>query len=202
MTTTCVRFRPKEKLVFKRAFHPGVLVGVWRATEGKGEGVVPEHFVIFSVEERRFALALPEVERIVAAVEIHPLPQAPAFVRGVVNVGGLPVPAVDLRVLWGLPPREVELSDRLLLVRSSTRLPSSSEEIPPRASAVPSGLFALLVDSVEGVSPLEPQEMSLGGDGPKLPQVALPPGEDRLLVLQNLEFLSSGLAALPGAFHG
>ena len=153
--------------------------------------------MIFSVEDRRFALLLSEVERVVAAVEIQPLPQAPAFVRGVVNVGGLPVPAVDLRVLWGLPPREVELSDRLLLVRSSTRLPSSSEEIPPRASAVPSGLFALLVDSVEGVSPLEPQEMSLGGDGPKLPQVALPPGEDRLLVLQDLGFLRSELDASP-----
>lgn len=170
MTTTCVRFRPKEKLVFKRAFHPGVLVGVWRATEGKGEGVVPEHFVIFSVEERRFALALPEVERIVAAVEIHPLPQAPAFVRGVVNVGGLPVPAVDLRVLWGLPPREVELSDRLLLVRSSTRPPSSSEEIPPRASAVPSGLFALRWTVWRGCLPWNPRRCPSEGMGPSFPR--------------------------------
>ena len=157
---------------------------------------MPEHFLIFSVEDRRFALPLPEVERVVAAVEIHFLPQAPAFVRGVVNVGGLPVPTVDLRVLWGWPPRELELTDRLLLVRPSTQPPGVSGE-SSRASAAPSGLFALLVDGVEGVCPLEPREMTLGGNAPKLPQVALPPGEDRVLVLQNLEFLSSGLAVLP-----
>ncbi len=155
---------------------------------------MPEHFLIFSVEDRRFALLLSEVERVVAAVEIQPLPQAPAFVRGMVNVGGLPVPTVDLRVLWGWAPRELELTDRLLLVRPSTQPPGASGGTS-RTSAAPSGLFALLVDDVEGVCPLEPQEMPLGGKASKLPQVALPPGEDRLLVLQDLGFLGAELDA-------
>ncbi len=155
-----------------------------------------EHFLIFSVAERRFALPLSEVERIVAAVEIQPLPQAPAFVRGVVNVGGDPVPVVDPRPLWDLPPREMELSDRMLLVR-----PSGKALPAPGASSDSRGLFALLVEEVEGVSLLELREMSLGG-GVDLPQVGLAPGEDRLLVLQNLDFLSSGVGGLEGTPHG
>ena len=84
-----------------------------------------EHFLAFSVAERRFALPLAEVDRIVAAVEIQGLPQAPAFVRGVVNVGGVLVPVMDLRVLRALPPREMELSDRMILVRPEGAAPSS-----------------------------------------------------------------------------
>ncbi|HOU33276.1 MAG TPA: chemotaxis protein CheW [Synergistaceae bacterium] len=162
-----------------------------------------EPVLAFSVAERRFALPLSEVDRIVAAVEIQDLPQAPAFVRGVVNVGGALVPVVDLRVLRALPPREMELSDRMILVRPEGARPSFSspgEGLPPEGLF--RGAFALWVDEVEGVIPLEWQDISLDEGTVKLPRVALTPGDDRLLVLQGRESLRAETTAPGAGPHG
>jgi len=162
---------------------------------------VQEHFLAFSVAERRFALPLAEVDRIVAAVEIQGLPQAPAFVRGVVNVGGVLVPVMDLRVLRALPPREMELSDRMILVRPEGAAPSSpGEDLSSEGLFL--GTFALWVDEVEGVIPLEWQDISLDGGAVKLPRVALTPGDDRLLVLQGRNSLRAETTAPGAVLHG
>jgi len=44
--------------------------------------------VAFTLDNCKFALPLPQVERIVNVVEITPLPKAPDVVIGVVNVQG------------------------------------------------------------------------------------------------------------------
>ncbi|WP_300526177.1 chemotaxis protein CheW [Aminiphilus sp.] len=105
--------------------------------------MVREVFLVFSVAEQRFALPVEGIERVVAAAETTPLPDAPPFVLGVVNVGGEAAPVVDLRQRLGAPRRDMLLSDRFLLVRDEGRL------------------FALLVDGVEGVCALEPQDVSV-----------------------------------------
>lgn len=77
--------------------------------------------VIFCLGGHRYALRLLVVERILRSVEIAPLPQAPAIVLGVVNVEGRLVPAVDVRRRFRLPPRELGLSDHLILAHTARR---------------------------------------------------------------------------------
>jgi purine-binding chemotaxis protein CheW len=124
--------------------------------------VVREAFLVFSVAEQRFALPVEGIERVVAAAETTPLPDAPSFVLGVVNVGGEAAPVVDLRQRFGAMKRDMLLSDRFLLVRDEGRL------------------FALLVDGVEGVCDLEPQDVSVVSNGDA--RVALS-SEERLPIL-------------------
>jgi purine-binding chemotaxis protein CheW len=77
--------------------------------------------VIFSLDEQRYGIPLGAVERVVRMVEITPLPAAPGFIHGVINVQGKILPVLDLRRRFGLPERPVELSDQLIIVRSATR---------------------------------------------------------------------------------
>ena len=98
--------------------------------------------VIFALDERRYALALSSVERVVRVVDIIPLPGTPEVVLGVINVRGDIVPVYDLRKRFRLPSRELDLSDQLLIARTSKRR------------------VALVVDSVSGVLELRGREIT------------------------------------------
>ena len=93
----------------------------------------PIQLLVFTVNEQQYALRLASVERIVRAVEVTPLPESSSGLLGVVNVQGHIVPAVDFRKRFGLPDREIEISDRLIIANASDRT------------------IALLVDAVVGV---------------------------------------------------
>ena len=77
--------------------------------------------VVFSLEGGRYALSLSAVQGAVRAVEDTPLPKAPAIVLGVINVHGQIVPVLNIRRRFGLPEREIALSDHFLLARTSRR---------------------------------------------------------------------------------
>ncbi|OIQ87420.1 chemotaxis protein CheW [mine drainage metagenome] len=78
-------------------------------------------FVVFTLGEQRYALRLSAVERIVRAVQIDPLPQAPEIVLGIVNIQGRIVPIINLRRRFHLPEREIALSDQFVIAHTSRR---------------------------------------------------------------------------------
>ena len=65
-----------------------------------------------------FALGVDAVERVVRAVKIAPLADAPRGVRGVVNVQGGDLPVFDL---IARPDRAVHASDHLIIARTPQR---------------------------------------------------------------------------------
>lgn len=73
--------------------------------------------VEFLVGEDRYALEFPFVKEVFPPDEITPLPCAPSFMAGVVNLRGKIVPVVDIKILFGtsapLPscPRVIILTD-------------------------------------------------------------------------------------------
>lgn len=80
-----------------------------------------QQLVVFLLDERRHALALHSVERVLPMVAVSPLPEAPPVALGVINVHGAVVPVFDVRARFALPPREYGLDARLLLVRTARR---------------------------------------------------------------------------------
>lgn len=75
--------------------------------------------MLFNLGERRYAVNLSSVERVVFIVDITPLPKAPETVLGVVNVRGEIIPVYDLRKRFRLANREIKLSDQLILATTS-----------------------------------------------------------------------------------
>lgn len=105
------------------------------------EAADAKQILVFSLDEPRYALPLSAVERVVRAVEITPLPKAPEFVLGVINVQGQVIPVVDIRQRLQLPTHRVALDDRFILARTEQRR------------------VALLVDSVPGIHELTDEEL-------------------------------------------
>ncbi len=99
--------------------------GPWACAEpvaATAVGAVPdgyaETWVLFLVDEQVYALDIGEVERIVRAVEVKPLPESPAHVRGIVNVQGRVLPVIDLRLRFGRPGRDIRLEDHFIVART------------------------------------------------------------------------------------
>jgi len=77
--------------------------------------------LVFAVGEQRYALDISRVQRVVRIVEITPYPGLPSIVAGVVNIQGEVVPVISLRRCCALAERDIELSDRLVIVSLERR---------------------------------------------------------------------------------
>jgi len=79
-----------------------------------------DRLVLFVLNEQKYALPLPVVERVLRAVEVTALPDAPAIIMGVINVSGDIVPVIDLRRRFHLDERSVDVDDHFIVAVSST----------------------------------------------------------------------------------
>jgi purine-binding chemotaxis protein CheW len=78
-------------------------------------------WVVFSLDAGRYALPLSCVERIVRAVQVTALPQAPGVVLGAIDVAGRVLPVLNVRRRFGLPERPLELADQFLIAHTAER---------------------------------------------------------------------------------
>lgn len=80
-----------------------------------------DFLMVFRLDDQRYALTLSAVDRVVRMVTITPLPNAPDIVLGVVNVQGRVIPVINVRRRFGLPEREMALTDQLLVAHTARR---------------------------------------------------------------------------------
>ncbi|NLE10505.1 MAG: chemotaxis protein CheW [Actinobacteria bacterium] len=88
------------------------------ALTGNGAEDTPgssETWVLFVVDEQKYGLLISEVERIVRAVEVKPLPQSPPHVLGIINMQGRILPVIDLRRCLQRPPRDIQPEDHFII---------------------------------------------------------------------------------------
>jgi purine-binding chemotaxis protein CheW len=101
------------------------------------EVVDKEDLVVFRLAAERYAMKLEEVREIIMVGQITPVPRAPNFVEGVLNLRGEVMPVVDLRSRFGLEKAERTRLTRILICP---------------IGGVSTGL---VVDAVEEVRPVE-----------------------------------------------
>ena len=130
-----------------------------------------EQFLIFTLEGHYYTLPLSNIDRIVPAVHVTPLPKAPEVILGVINVRGQIIPVINLRKRFHLPEREVEPSDQFIVAHTARRM------------------VALSVDAVIEVSNLSGQIVTSGRD--IVPNVEYLAGiakqEDGVLLIHDLD---------------
>ncbi len=103
-------------------------------------------FVVFYLDEQRYALHLSSVERIVRIVEITHLPKAPDIILGVINLRSRIIPVINIRRRFNLNEREIDLLDHLVIARISMRS------------------IAFIADSSEGVFEIPENEIEAADD--------------------------------------
>ena len=80
-----------------------------------------DHYILFSVAGTTYALPSQEVAHVEMVEQITRVPNAAAFVDGVVFSRGQVVPAVNMRVRFGFERSEQDLRTRLLIVQAGGR---------------------------------------------------------------------------------
>ena len=77
--------------------------------------------VLFWLDNQRFALNLASVVRVVRMVEISPLPKAPEYIMGIIDFQQKIIPVVNIRKLFHLTDRDIDLNDQLIIANTSMR---------------------------------------------------------------------------------
>jgi len=103
----------------------------------------------FVLRDEEFAIPILNCREILRATTITRIPEAPAAVRGVVNLRGRIVPAVDVRTCLGFEQSPMTGKSRLIVVEIAGRF------------------FALVVDRVNRIVKLSSTQIAPPGDAPR-----------------------------------
>lgn len=126
-------------------------------TEKKGP------WAIFSVADETFAVSVEDVQEVMLQQPLTPVPLAPPYISGLLNLRGQVMPAIDLRKRLGFDAREEGAVNSLLVLKTKDALVSvvvdsigdvldldnSHWELPPETLAAQHRSF------VFGIYPLE-----------------------------------------------
>ena len=79
------------------------------------------HFIAFRIGNRQLAFPLEKVERVIRMAALVPVPEAPEWVSGLINLGGTVVPIISLRKRLGLPRLGLHPDHRILVMQTQDR---------------------------------------------------------------------------------
>ncbi len=96
--------------------------------------------LIFWLDDNRYAISLSFIDRVYPAVEVVKASDSSEFL-GFVNVHGAVTPVIDIRSRFGLPPKETDVHDMLILAKDEEHK------------------LAFLVDGVDGVMRYQKDEL-------------------------------------------
>ncbi len=124
--------------------HPSAPPLPGRQRSGNAEGQKPPAgedrttpHLLLSLDGLRLALPVAMVERVVRAVAITPLPEAPAAIAGVINVEGRILPVIDLRQRLGLPGRPLSTADRMVILATPNHAGTLICDLADQIVAIP-----------------------------------------------------------------
>ena len=116
--------------------------------------------VTFKLLGEEFGLPILDVREIIRMTNVTPVPHAPSFVEGVINLRGQILPVVDLRKRFNLEQKDVDEDTRIIVVEIGNtllglivdgvnevlRIPSDTIAPPP--SIVSSGIGAEYIKGI------------------------------------------------------
>ena len=124
-----------------------------------------DQFVVFTLDRNDFALPAGIVDRIIRSVNITSVPGTQENVLGVINVHKQAIPVFNIRKIFNLPSREIQLSDLYILARISGQK------------------ISIVVDSVKGMTNRKDQKI--------IPAGKIFPGMEK--ILEGLVFFEDGM---------
>ena len=111
-----------------------------------------DHYILFTVAGTAYALPSNQVAHVEMVEQITRVPNAPAFVDGVVFSRGQVVPAVNMRVRFGFERTERDLRTRLLVVQAGGRSVGLLVDACREFLTIPAAAIQPPGDSLSGMS--------------------------------------------------
>ena len=132
-------------------------------------------FVTFVLKDETYGINVMQVQEVLRVSEIAPVPGAPPYVLGIINLRGNVVTVIDTRGRFGLPPTEVDDSSRIIVIESE------KQEV------------GILVDAVAEVVELQSHEIdvapNVGNEESSRYIQGVATRDNRLLILVDLNKL-------------
>jgi purine-binding chemotaxis protein CheW len=80
-----------------------------------------DYYILFTLDDQSFAIDLSNVDRVIRAIEVTPLPVAPEIVLGVINIHGDVIPVVNIRKRLNFRQKDMEVGDQLIIGHTDKR---------------------------------------------------------------------------------
>lgn len=110
-------------------------------------------YLTFFLGEEEYGISILKVREIIGMMPVTPVPLAPEFIKGVINLRGKVIPIVDLRKKFSMP--EAEYTERTCII---------VVEIKGTSSQIPMGIVVDSVSEVINIKPTDIEETpSFGG---------------------------------------
>lgn len=79
-------------------------------------------WVTFFLEKERYGINVMQVQEVLRVTEIAPVPGAPSYVLGIINLRGNVVTVIDTRSRFGLMSSEVDDSTRIIITEAEDQV--------------------------------------------------------------------------------
>ncbi|OIQ48012.1 chemotaxis protein CheW [Psychrobium sp. nBUS_13] len=100
-------------------------------------------WVTFKLENETYGVNVMQVQEVLRYSDIAPVPGAPSYVLGIINLRGSVVTVIDTRSRFGLPPSDITDNTRVVIIESDKQV------------------IGILVDSVAEVVYMKASEIEL-----------------------------------------
>ena len=84
--------------------------------DGEVEGIEQDQYLVFTAVEQEYGIQAMRVQEISAMIEITKVPNAPAFIEGILNLRGRLVSIINFRKKFGFPPQDQDEDTRIVIV--------------------------------------------------------------------------------------
>jgi len=92
-----------------------------RVAEGSANDPVYQ-LVTFRLEDETYGINVMHVQEVLRVTEIAPVPGAPPYVLGIINLRGNVVTVIDTRSRFGLPPGDIDEASRVVIIESEMQV--------------------------------------------------------------------------------
>ena len=79
-------------------------------------------WVTFQLDREMYGVNVMQVREVLRYSDIAPVPGAPAYVLGIINLRGNVVSVIDTRMRFGLPPSEITDNTRIMIIESERQV--------------------------------------------------------------------------------
>jgi purine-binding chemotaxis protein CheW len=79
-------------------------------------------WVTFKLQSETYGINVMQVQEVLRYTDIAPVPGAPDYVLGIINLRGNVVTVIDTRSRFGLPPSEVTENSRIVIIESERQV--------------------------------------------------------------------------------
>lgn len=109
------------------------------------DDICTNQYLTFKLDSEVFGLAINKVREVLDFTSITRVPQAPEYMRGVINLRGCVVPVIDLRLKFGLPHTQKTVNTCIIITEIKTDEGST--------------ILGALADSVQEVLDLDAEQI-------------------------------------------